>query len=309
MKVLAISGDKNMLTPGTEAYKRYELQKSAVDQLDVFGYEGVASGARGFFEVIQAVIETHYDVVTVQEPFWRGLLAWFAVRVSGARLNVQVHTDLSAQSVFRHALAFILLRHADSVRVVSEKIREQVQRTGTKASIHVLPVYVDVSRFQQVVPESHPQKTILWIGRFEREKDPLSAVRLLNEVRSKGLDAKLIMLGTGSLENAVRQQVGGLPVEFPGWEDPLQYLPVADVVVSTSKHESYGVSMIEALAARVPVVAPDIGIAKEAGVIVAPREKLADAVIEVLKSGRRGQLKLSMLNADEWARRWKETLV
>jgi glycosyltransferase involved in cell wall biosynthesis len=68
--------------------------------------------------------------------------------------------------------------------------------------------------------------------------------------------------------------------------------------------------MIEALAAGVPVVAPDIGVAREAGVIVLLREDLAGGVLETLeKRPLVGKLNMPLLNADEWAMQWKKTLI
>lgn len=296
MKVLMITGDKNFsMSP------RFVLQATQVEKLTVV-YWG-----RGSFW--PAIPTGPYGVVTVQDPFLRGLFAWLIARRLQATLNVQVHTDLSAQNIFRRVLAAMLLRCTDSVRVVSEKLREQVRAMRVNAPIHVLPIYVDVDRFRGLVPEPHAQKTILWIGRFEREKDPLYAAQVLQEVRGEGVDAKLVMLGTGSLETALRGLTRVLPIELLGWQDPVPYLQVADVVLCTSKHESWGASIVEALAAGCPVVAPDVGIAKEAGAIVVPRAALAHAVSDVLRSGTRGALKLSMPKADEWARRWRETLL
>lgn len=300
-----ISGDKNLLVQGSEAHARLGLQRSQVDQLDVFVWPHMHT----MREICRAAKKNHHDVVTAQDPFWRGLLAWRVARRTGAKLNLQVHTDLSAQPFLRRSLASFLLLRADSVRVVSEKIREQVQAMGVTAPIHVLPVYVDVSRFKNLVSKPHAQKMILWIGRFESEKDPLSAVQVLKEVRAKGIDAKLVMLGAGSLEVAVRQATQDLPVEFPGWQDPRLYLPITDVVLCTSKHESWGASIVEALAAGVPVVAPDVGIAKEAGAIIADRSELSSVVSSVLHSGQRGELQIKMPNAEEWAKRWRETLI
>ncbi|MCR4333491.1 MAG: glycosyltransferase [Patescibacteria group bacterium] len=305
MKVLMISGDRYLLEAGTEAHARLVLQRAQVEQLDVFVWPQVHSRS----EIMRAARATAYDVVTAQDPFWRGLVARRAARVAGARLNLQVHTDLSAQPLFRRLLARFLLRRADSVRVVSERVRAQVQALGVTAPIHVLPVYVDVSRFEKVVREPHTQKTILWVGRFEKEKDPLRAVSVLKEVRTTGVDAKLVMLGSGMLESELRQQSAGLSVEFPGWQDTVRYLPTADLVLCTSLHESWGASIVEALAAGVPVVAPDVGIAKEAGATIASRAELTGKVIETLRAGQRGELKLFIPSAEEWAERWLGTLI
>jgi glycosyltransferase involved in cell wall biosynthesis len=226
----------------------------------------------------------------------------------GAKLNVQVHTDLSVYKGIRHILARAVLRHADNVRVVSNKIKQQVEQMGVRAKISVLPVYVDTSRFSNIVPRAHTSKKILWFGRFENEKDPLLAVVVYKEILKSMPDAKLIMLGKGSLEASLKRAASGLAVEFSGWQDPAAYLGIADVVLSTSRHESWGASFVEALAAGVPVVAPDVGIARETGAIVVPRAELAQAVVEALHSDARGVLALPLLNKDEWARAWVQTL-
>jgi glycosyltransferase involved in cell wall biosynthesis len=248
-------------------------------------------------------------VVTAQDPFWRGLLAWLVARRAGAKLNVQVHTDLDAQPFPRRMLARIVLRRADSVRVVSEKVKKQVLAMRATASIHVLPIYVDMSRFSSIKPVPHEQKTILWVGRFEKEKDPLRAIGVLKEIQIRGIDAKLVMLGEGSLAQSIRACAKGMSVELPGWKDPAEFLPTADVVLCTSRHESWGASIVEALASGVSVVAPDVGIAKEAGAIIATHDDFAEKVIGVLRSGARGELKLSLHGKDEWAKRWKQTLL
>ncbi len=293
-----------MLEPGSDAAKRLALQKSVVDQLDVFVWPAVHS-ALGVLRAARGC-----DVVTTQDPFWRGLLGLVAARTSGARLNVQVHADLVGQPLCRTWLAQFVLTQADSVRVVSERVGRALP--PTKAQVSVLPIYIDLAPFGNIARRPHPQfaKTILWIGRFEAEKDPLQALVILDSVRRAGVDAGLCMLGEGSLEETLRAQArrAELPVEFPGWQHPSDFLAMADVVLSTSKHESYGASIIEALAAGVPVVSLDVGVAKEAGAIVVPQSKLKEAVLEVLQGGGVGVLKLSLPNAEVWAQEWKKTL-
>src|SRR6185437_4720306 len=259
-------------------------------------------------QIFTAARKHHYDVITAQDPFWRGHLAHHLKQFFGGRLNIQVHTDLSAYSPFKRLFARLQLRSASSVRVVSEKIKAQVLAMGVRAPITVLPVFIDVSRFRTLQRESHSQQqTILWIGRFEPEKDPLFAIEILQQIR-RSVDAKLVMLGSGSLELDLKRIAKDLLIEFPGWQDPAHYLARADVVLCTSKHESYGVSMIEALAAGVPVVAPDVGIAKGAGAIVVASDQLAEAVIDVLQTGKRGELKLHLPSKEEWAKAWRDSL-
>lgn len=302
MKVLMITADRGLLKEGSNAWERLQLQRNAVTQLDV-----VYFGRGALLNVLS--IRGTYDVVTAQDPLWRGLVAWCVAKKVHAKFNVQVHMDLSTLSLIRHILAQIILRYADSVRVVSEKIKVQVEKMEVKAKISVLPVFVDVQRFHSVARREHAGKNILWMGRFEGEKNPLQAIAVLKEVLKTVPDARLVMLGAGDMKEQIAENGVGLPVDLPGWQDPIEYLEVADVVVCTSKYESWGASIVEALASGVPVVAPDVGIANEAGAIVVSREKLAEAVIEVLKSGERGVLKLSLLPAEAWAVQWRQTLV
>jgi glycosyltransferase involved in cell wall biosynthesis len=300
-----ISGDRSLLETGSSAHVRLQLQRSQVDQLEVFVWPQVHT----LREICHAARADRVGVVTAQDPFWRGLIAWRVARKSGAELNLQLHADLTGESFFRCALARFTLRRARSIRVVSEKLAEQVRALGVTARVSVLPIYVDVSSFRDIARKPHTQKTILWLGRLESEKDPLRAVQVLQEVRAEGVDAKLVILGSGSLEGAVRQSAEGLPVEMFDWRDPKPYLQVADVVLSTSMHESWGASIVEALASGVPVVAPDVGIARAAGARIADRAALSAAVADVLKQGSRGVLQLNLPSAEEWAKRWRESLL
>ena len=296
-----ITGDRNIFIPGTEAYARFKLQRGVVEELRaVFWGKGAL--------VMPLFVRGDFDVVTAQDPFWRGLIAWIVARRLGAKFNVQIHTDLSAQSVIRHILAQIILRHADSIRVVSEKIKEQVMHVGVHTSVSVLPIFIDVDKFRSIKRQPHSQKTILWIGRLEKEKNPEEALRILELVRDSGIDAGLVILGTGSLHKRLEATYKLAYVGFEGWTNPLEYFRRADVVVCTSKHESFGASIVESLAAGVPVVAPDVGVAKEAGAIVVPREDLAKAVISVLKNNTHAELKLNLLSKEEWAKAWVNTL-
>jgi glycosyltransferase involved in cell wall biosynthesis len=302
MKVLMITADKQLFVEGTPPYERLQLQKKYADIVPVFWGHGSLLAPFG--------VKGDFDVVTVQDPFWRGIVGLIISFYKKARFNVQVHTDLFAQSFMRRALAHVVLGQADSIRVVSNKLKTQVERLDVVVPIKVLPIFLDIERLT-AIPRSEgygDTKTILWVGRFEVEKDPARAIDILKEVRQKGVDAELVMLGAGSLKEKLEQKANGLPITFPGWSDPAPYLASADVVLNTSHYEGYGASIVEALAVGVPVVSPDVGVAQEAGAVIAPREGLATAVVLTLNSGVQGELKIPILSSDEWGKQWSETL-
>lgn len=303
-----ISGDKRLLKEGSDASRRLALQRETVKQLDFFGYKGVLSGPIGFIQILYKAITEGYDVITSQDPFFRGLLAWIAARLSGTQFNVQVHADMTTQHFIKRAIARFVLPHADSVRVVSERVRQQVQAMGVRVPTTVLPVFINLERFKNIKRTPDEKPLILWVGRFENEKDPFLAIEIFEKAQKTVPDAKLIMLGEGSLEERLKITASGLSVEFPGWQDTLSYLARAHVVLSTSRAESWGASIVEALAAGVPVVAPDVGIAKEAGATIASKEELASVVISVLKQKQQGELKLRVLTENEWVEKWEKSL-
>ena len=302
MKLLVIGPRQSKQAESAEGKLRQLLQAQAVERYVAYTPHAGESKIKAAWRILTETKHEDFDTVSAQDPFFIGLLAWRVARRAKARLNVQVHADLDAQSAPRHILAQIVLRHADSVRVVSQRIKNQAQRLGVRAPIVVLPLYVDLERFKQVVRQ--PERMVLWVGRFEPEKDPLLALAVMQKVP----DARLVMLGQGSLEQTLKDKAKGMMVEFPGWQDPLPYLARAGAVLCTSVQESWGLSMVEALAAGVPVVAPDVGVAREAGAIIRARQDLASGIAEVLQSGQKGELKLPLLTQEEWVSVWRTSL-
>lgn len=306
MRVLMISGDSRMMKQGTEANRRYQLQARTVERLDLVLFPGPLGP-------LLTAFQTRYDVVTTQDPFGRGLVGWVVALVTGARLNVQVHAELGAQSGIKRALAQFVLARATSVRAVSEKIKTDLivrLPAGRQARISVLPVFVDLTRFRSITRAPRANPTVLWVGRFEPEKDPLLAVHVFKHTLTAIPNATFVMLGTGSLAARLRRAAdeAGITVEFPGWQDPAHWYAQADALLVTSPAESYGAAIVEALAAGVPVVSPDVGVAREAGATIATREHLVDALVSILTERPRSTLMLPILDEAAWVEAWHATL-
>jgi glycosyltransferase involved in cell wall biosynthesis len=290
-----ITGDRSF-GPG---HGRYELMREALEDLKAV-YWG-----RGNLRIPDA---RGFDVVSSQDPFFRGLVALIAARRAAARLNIQIHAELAGQAWWKRFMARFVLRRADTVRAVSARVRAELGPMRLRARVSMLPVFVDLDSFRSIVPAPHARTTVLWVGRFEREKDPLAALEVLRGIRAAGIDARLVMLGSGSMAGRLARAARDLPVAFPGWRDPRSYLAQADLALCTSRNESWGASIVEALAAGVPVVAPDVGVAREAGAIVVPRAELAQAAAQVLRSRARGELHMDLLDTARYQAAFIATL-
>lgn len=74
-----------------------------------------------------------------------------------------------------------------------------------------------------------------------------------------GLDVRLLLLGTGELEETLKKQVRDLRleknVEFLGYKkNPYKYVKNADLFVCSSLHEGFSTAVTEALIVGTPVV-------------------------------------------------------
>ncbi len=242
------------------------------------------------------------DVVTVQDPFETGLVGWFIARLRRAAFHVQVHTDFRSPAFRTHSLvnrirvriAGFVIRRADRIRVVSERIKDSIEAMhATNVSITVLPIYVDIEHFKKARSGaiagrfSKFSKRLLVVARLEKEKDVERAIDALAKTPQ---DICLIIVGEGSRKKKLEKQAGMLGVAgrvfFEGAQDPWPYYALADLVLVPSKFEGYGLVIVEALAAEKPVLATDVGVAREAGAFITSPENFADAVVGWIENGQ-----------------------
>jgi len=189
-----------------------------------------------------------------------------------------------AASVFRR-----LTRGVTGFAAMNQGLRRQLQAMLPGRDIVALhdPVYV-----HPMAARSRNGTHILWIGRLERQKDPLLALDVV--AATTGL--QLTMLGEGSLRPAVEQRIKALGLEdrvvCHGHVAAIEpFLAEADALLITSRYEGGPAVAVEALAQGVPVVSTDCSFllhdlisVPEAGRIVAARDpaRLAAALVGVL---------------------------
>ena len=125
------------------------------------------------------------------------------------------------------------------------------------------------------------QKMLLHVSCFDEKaknvKGLLRAAKMLSEKRQ---DWTLKLIGTGVDYTEVRAYAERLDIpegclEWTGELTPRQVADAmheADALVLSSRYETYGVVLAEAVAAGLPILSTPVGIAEECGALIVPQE-------------------------------------
>jgi len=112
------------------------------------------------------------------------------------------------------------------------------------------------------------EKYLLFINRFDSNKNPLYVLDVVNELYKRGHDFKLLYLGKGDLEDKIKYRIKELnltdKVEIIGYKsNPYPYIKNSYMVLGCSKSEGFPTIFIEAITLGVPFVTTDVGGVKE----------------------------------------------
>jgi glycosyltransferase involved in cell wall biosynthesis len=203
-----------------------------------------------------------------------------------------------------------LTAQMDRLIVPSESIAAKVRHEGrTAARFAVIPNGVDLSRFAMPapacvlrrefgIPGSAPLLGV--VARLEAEKGHRFLLDAMPRVLASAPDAWLAVVGEGSEADALRAQATSLGpsvaerVVFTGRREDVSAL-TSDLTVAVlpSLREAQGISILEAMARQVPVVATAVGGIPEVitsgvdGLLVPPADPaaLASAIVTLLGDG------------------------
>lgn len=163
-----------------------------------------------------------------------------------------------------------LARWASMIIAVSPHEAEHALTLGLPPKkLHVVPNGID----QLTLPDREYVRAKLglapddvaigFIGRLSKQKAPDVMLDAFHLVSRQCPQARLIMIGSGPLEEQIRAQVSGLGlasrVRLLGDVVATEYLSALDLFCLSSRYEGMPYVLLEALAAGLPIVATNVG--------------------------------------------------
>ena len=208
--------------------------------------------------------------------------------------------------------------YIDFYNVVSHSLKNEILGlfpyiNGEK--FKVIYCCVDTNKFRpdtvradpNIMKHRHSDKmNILFIGRLDRQKQPLVMAEVAHELKRLDLPFVIHVLGEGSLESQKRELLRYIEennlsedIKMHG-DQPLEsmvsWYKVGDVLLMTSAWEGIPVVLYEAMSMQLVCIAPDVGginelLSNDYGYLIKDRKDIQSYVNAVVEIGRNSELR------------------
>lgn len=254
------------------------------------------------------------DVVHYHEPF-APIFSWSALRAHDAPAVATFHRSGDGPALrYTGPLLRRLARSIDASVAVSNVAASTIARAA-HIDAQVLYNGFEVERFSESPRERSDQATLLFIGRFEERKGLEHLINAVIRHNSRGADLwRLVVLGDGPQRVQLEAQASREPmILFVGAAsdaDKRAWLRRCHVLVAPStRGESFGMILLEAMASETSVVASDIDGYRDAvgqfGILVKPGDD--EALERGISDALAAETSLSIAAAKAHAELWSMT--
>lgn len=242
--------------------------------------------------IINKIKKWNLDIIHSQTEFGVGTFARIVAKQFNIPLVHTYHTlyedyvhyitkgyfNKSSKKVVQHLTKFYCDKTATELIVPTKKIYALFkEKYKFERNIHIVPTGIDVERFykekikaddvNKICKELDIQKNdfnILFVGRLGKEKDIEFLIESQFMLIKKYPFCKLIIIGDGPDFEHYKKMVSKLKlsnnVKLVGkvpWDNIPKYYQIANIFATASRSETQGLTVIEAMASSLPVVAAD----------------------------------------------------
>jgi GalNAc-alpha-(1->4)-GalNAc-alpha-(1->3)-diNAcBac-PP-undecaprenol alpha-1,4-N-acetyl-D-galactosaminyltransferase len=282
-------------------YEQLRSENVGLEFLDI-----KAQGLNGaFYKLKEIVLREKPDTALCLRGGARALFPRFLRRLKVPRVVLRWDNPQILRTLQQYIMERFQLHYATGLQACSQTVADSLKRHYGNRKIDVVPNGIEVKRFD--VP--HPVKRegpfqIISVGNLRKEKRQDHQLHIASELKHRGLKFQLKIVGDGPLSSRLKNQI-----EKDGLQDVVllmgqsqqipQLLASSDLFLFTSKHEGFGIAIVEAMAAGLPCVLYDLPVLKEIdpnreAFRVIPNGKVdlaVDAIIELAENpDKRAQL-------------------
>lgn len=209
-------------------------------------------------------------------------------RILSRRVDFPVRRSLGSRILYA--------RPIDAIAAISEGVRDALIRSGVDAArIRVIPSGIDLAPFDEPFDRAAIRGRLglaetdvlaLQVAALAPHKSQTTLLQAMARIRSRHPNLRVWIAGEGPLRTSLAHEHAtlelGESVRFLGFrEDVTDLLRAADLFVISSYLEGLGTSILDAMAAGLPVVATRVGgipeavVDGETGVLVPPSDPQA----------------------------------
>ena len=217
-----------------------------------------------------AKISKKYDIVHVHGMGFLSDFFGLTKRIHGKPLVLSTHGGIFhtkrlslLKKVYFHLWSRLPLRSFDKIVAVSLSDKQMFSKI--RDSITFIPDSVDYSRFSSIIRKPE-EGVFLFIGRITKNKRIDNLIRTFSLIQKEKPESTLVIVGSDWDNNVnefkqLSKNLGCKNVIFTGKIDDAalnEYKARAKFFVSASDYEGFGISVLEAMSAGIPVIVNDI---------------------------------------------------
>lgn len=191
----------------------------------------------------------------------------------------------------------------DKVIAISESVKKSLKKYEfiSENKILVLPNCLDYKKFknktEREIIQNKKEIVIGTVGRLEKEKGIKYLLLAMKIILTRFPNARLEIIGDGSQFKELKEfskklGISNSVIFFGKFADVIPFYKKMDIFILPSILEGFGIVLLEAMAAEVPVIATDVDGIKEVvidgecGILVPPKnpEAIANSVTRLIEN-------------------------
>lgn len=253
----------------------HEVNVNDYPLFDYQPYESVLAS-----KIVDVAIYERLDILHVHYAIPHASVAYLAQQILKSRkINLPYITTLHGTDITLvgqdpsfEPVIFFSLNNSNAITSVSESLRKDTLKKFKIANdVKVIPNFIKIEDYQEQSETvchrknfaAPNEKILIHVSNFRKVKRVEDVLRMFDIVRKK-MPCKLILVGDGPERPAIDKLCRELDtcsdiISLGKIANPKEILSIADVFVLPSETESFGLSALEAMALKIPVISSNTG--------------------------------------------------